>query len=479
MKTTCLSLLALLCLNVSFSQVGIGTTTPHPSSILDIYSTDKGLLVPRMDLGNLNTAYPVSNPEKSMLVWNTDASNGGADEGFYFWNGSSWLSLKQGTSVGPSGNAWSFNGNAISGSDFIGTISHHAFNVRVNNHQVSSYHPNGSVAIGKNANAQSNEATALGVHATASGYRSAVLGYNATASNNEAIALGVNATASGHQSAALGYNARAITSNSTLALGNSATASSFQSTAIGVNANANTHNNTLAIGANSTASGENSTAIGQGAVANQPNTLILGNTASGWNATKVGIGTSNPTEKLHVNGSVRIVDGSQGAGKVLTSDANGRASWQEITVSGGADIKRYAEIYKTSSAIALNQYNPITFGVTGFAEGVTANNDNFQVPVAGVYRVSYTVTLQRVNVQGGPNAQVKFYMATSWSAADIVPGSSTYTSISNGQTITVSTTKLVQLNAWQQLYLFTDTSNNGILVQPGGTNFNIELVRAL
>lgn len=42
----------------------------------------------------------------------------------------------------------------------------------------------------------------------------------------------------------------------------------------------------------------------------------------------VGIGTTTPTEKLHVSGSIRIVDGSEGVGKVLTSDVNGVAAWQ-------------------------------------------------------------------------------------------------------------------------------------------------------
>ncbi len=42
----------------------------------------------------------------------------------------------------------------------------------------------------------------------------------------------------------------------------------------------------------------------------------------------VGIGTSTPAAKLHVLGNVAIEDGSQGSGKVLTSDANGIASWQ-------------------------------------------------------------------------------------------------------------------------------------------------------
>jgi len=42
----------------------------------------------------------------------------------------------------------------------------------------------------------------------------------------------------------------------------------------------------------------------------------------------VGIATTAPDEKLHVAGAVKIVDGTEGQGKVLTSDANGAASWQ-------------------------------------------------------------------------------------------------------------------------------------------------------
>lgn len=49
----------------------------------------------------------------------------------------------------------------------------------------------------------------------------------------------------------------------------------------------------------------------------------------------VGLGTALPTARLHVAGSVRIVDGTQAVGRVLTSDANGLASWQ--TVAGAAD----------------------------------------------------------------------------------------------------------------------------------------------
>lgn len=44
---------------------------------------------------------------------------------------------------------------------------------------------------------------------------------------------------------------------------------------------------------------------------------------------RIGIGVNLPDAKLHVAGNVKIADGSQGMGKVLTSDATGLASWQD------------------------------------------------------------------------------------------------------------------------------------------------------
>lgn len=42
----------------------------------------------------------------------------------------------------------------------------------------------------------------------------------------------------------------------------------------------------------------------------------------------VGIGTTNPGAKLEVAGDIKITGGTPGVGKILTSDANGLASWQ-------------------------------------------------------------------------------------------------------------------------------------------------------
>ena len=99
-----------------FAQVGINTTTPHASSMLDITTTDKGLLIPRIAIPNLNAAAPVTTPATSLVVYNTNAATG---IGFYYWDGSKWTPLGNGTSH------WNKTGNDIynnnSGNVGVGT----------------------------------------------------------------------------------------------------------------------------------------------------------------------------------------------------------------------------------------------------------------------------------------------------------------------------------------------------------------------
>ena len=47
-----------------------------------------------------------------------------------------------------------------------------------------------------------------------------------------------------------------------------------------------------------------------------------------------GIGTNNPQARLHVAGTTRLEDGTQGVGKVLTSDASGNAAWSTVVSAG-------------------------------------------------------------------------------------------------------------------------------------------------
>jgi hypothetical protein len=84
-------LLTLLLLPLAtYSQVGIGTTTPDNSSMLEVDATDKGVLVPRVAIANLNTAAPVTAPVESLLVYNTTIATG---VGFHYWDGAKWTPL--------------------------------------------------------------------------------------------------------------------------------------------------------------------------------------------------------------------------------------------------------------------------------------------------------------------------------------------------------------------------------------------------
>lgn len=83
-----------------FSQVGIGTNTPNNESILDIVSTTKGILIPRVDLTSTTLDLDGSNgnPE-GMLVFNIGST---LVKGFYFWNGIEWRTVDNSTAVAPS-----------------------------------------------------------------------------------------------------------------------------------------------------------------------------------------------------------------------------------------------------------------------------------------------------------------------------------------------------------------------------------------
>jgi hypothetical protein len=99
--TLCICLIGLSL----FAQqnVGIGTTTPHASAMLDITSVDKGLLIPRLTFTNRPAT-----PATGLLIYQTDNT-----PGFYFFDGTNWELLTTLTSTvsgsGTSGQLAFFN----------------------------------------------------------------------------------------------------------------------------------------------------------------------------------------------------------------------------------------------------------------------------------------------------------------------------------------------------------------------------------
>ncbi|MDB9888432.1 fibronectin type III domain-containing protein [Polaribacter sp.] len=79
-------LAAVLLTAITSAQVGIGTTTPDASSALDITSTTKGLLMPRMT--NVQRQ-AISNPAAGLQVFVTDFDGGR----FMFYDGTEWGTL--------------------------------------------------------------------------------------------------------------------------------------------------------------------------------------------------------------------------------------------------------------------------------------------------------------------------------------------------------------------------------------------------
>lgn len=68
---------------VLHAQVGINTTNPHPSAALHIDSQNSGLLIPTMSESQRNS---IASPAEGLMIYQ---SNG--ESGFYYYTGSQWV----------------------------------------------------------------------------------------------------------------------------------------------------------------------------------------------------------------------------------------------------------------------------------------------------------------------------------------------------------------------------------------------------
>lgn len=80
--------------------VGIGTTTPNSSAILDLTSTNKGFLAPRVTLTSINDVTTIPTPSSGMMVYNTGTGTI-KYAGYVFWNGTEWRSMNNTTIANP------------------------------------------------------------------------------------------------------------------------------------------------------------------------------------------------------------------------------------------------------------------------------------------------------------------------------------------------------------------------------------------
>lgn len=404
---------ALLFSAAIYSQVGINNQGPKATLDVTAKSTDgskpEGILVPRLTGDQIkagNAQY--GSDQKGTILYATAAvtlsdskTANITAEGYYYFDGSLWQ--KMGNAAAATN--WNMAGNAGTdpATNFIGTTDAHPFVIRTNNNLAgyigttvfdnltlginagkTNTTGNLNVFVGTNAgfaNTQGSSNIFMGPYsgtANTTGNSNVFMGYNSGSSSTTGDANAFVGTWAGNTNTTGGYNAfmgyqagnsntagsgntflgyssgrNSTTANNNVAVGNmagQAITTGGNNTFIGTGADADTNNLT------------NATAIGYGAKVGASNSLVLGGT--GASAVNVGIGTINPSTKLEINngstaGAIKIVDGTQGADKVLTSDADGVGTWKTKGIVPGnavintVNITNGSTFYYTGSSITI------------------------------------------------------------------------------------------------------------------------------
>lgn len=142
----------------------------------------------------------------------------------------------------------------------------------------------------------------------------------------------------------------------------------------------------------------------------------------------VGIGTIQPVAKLDVSGQIKITDGTHGAGKVLTSDANGLATWS--TPSNTAPYYHF-------TATAFNQQMTFPVGEWGAMLTVAMRENCVGSKTAGgmIYYDAQANTVTMINSSANPSITAAGNVLTLNNGC--VPMTFTFTYSAGNVTITV------------------------------------------
>ena len=298
----------------SFSQsLAINTdgSSANNSALLDVKSTTKGMLIPRMDSAQ-RAAIPA--PAEGLLVYQTNK-----DSGFYYYDGAGWQQI-----AGSSNNTWKRSGNHIynnnTGNVGIGITTPAAklhvadssvvfsapgdriFPPFTNNVPVSGegrrmmwYADKAAFRAGY-VSGTNWDKDSIGEYSFAAGYNTKAIGGYATAFGESTIAgawgtaFGIE-TKAGFKATAFGNNSIAV--NESTAFGNQAAANGRGSTAFGNNSTAN-GDYSLSAGYNSTTDGMYGSSFGHSTSASGSYATAFGNStvASGNYSTSFGSSSS-------------------------------------------------------------------------------------------------------------------------------------------------------------------------------------------
>jgi hypothetical protein len=122
-----------------FSQIKIGENPKsiNADAMLEIESTTKGLLLPRIALKSTTSATPLKNFTQGMVVYNTSSTND-LTPGLYYCDGTIWIKATTSTATfqpeSYQNDLWSINGNNnVTTKRFLGSINNAPLIMKTNN----------------------------------------------------------------------------------------------------------------------------------------------------------------------------------------------------------------------------------------------------------------------------------------------------------------------------------------------------------
>lgn len=352
--------LMLTCFALS-AQVGIGTTSPNSSAALDITSTNSGILIPRMTQAQRNA---ITTPATGLLIFQTDAT-----AGFYYYNGSAWTPFTN--------SGWSLTGNTgtTSGTNFLGTTDAQDLVFKTNGTESMRVKTGGNVGIGS-TNPTSKlhiEGTITPTSILTDGFEDASLAPFTTSGSggNWTVTSTTGEFNSGTRGAKSNGGVHSSVSEMTYTTSALTNAGTVQF-ALKTSSEANYDYLIFYIDGVEQARWSGNTAWTTVSYA-----LTTGAHTLKWTYLKDS-GANSGSDRVYVDdinitangpGIIRIADGNQASGKILTSDANGNASWQYGAGSA----------YTFSNGITNNSGTVKLGGTLIENTTVAANNYNFNV----------------------------------------------------------------------------------------------------
>ncbi|MFD0963541.1 hypothetical protein [Pseudofulvibacter geojedonensis] len=374
------AIICLLTTHLMFSQVGIGTTTPNASAALEIESTDSGILIPRMTQAQRD-AITVSAATTGLLIYQTDNT-----PGFYYYTGTVW------SPFGGTDTDWTVVGNDMHNAN--------TGNVGVGNTAPSAkFHVTGSTVVGSAGGLTtlySNDFSSGTVTSVAGGANTCVGGTSVwhisatsvnascTTCNGDRAYILYSGTCVQDQTLIEGTFTPTTTSidisfnysyNDYIGPDDSLTITLYNETTASVTATLESHAGADALDASHTST--------QTVIAGNNYSLRFQYTGDDDLAAAVDdILVQETTTAVTGSYMFRLEDGQQQDGYVLTSDANGNATWKAVGAGGGGGggINTYWGITGNAG----------TDGGTATAGGAnfigTTDNQNLDFHTNSIYR---------------------------------------------------------------------------------------------